>query len=101
MADKTPQELAEKAETPEQYRSAQAKEYGTYVALTDIDYMGVRVYNAGTPVPVSSVLAHGYEAQGVVARVASKTAQAAVSAAADAGDVAVEQPVSLAVPRNG
>ena len=41
--------------TAEELREAQAKEYGTYVALGPIDINGVRAFNEGDAVPVSHV----------------------------------------------
>lgn len=41
--------------TAEELRSAQAKEYGQYVALSPIYIGGARAFNAGDPVPASHV----------------------------------------------
>lgn len=41
--------------TAEELREAQAKEYGTYVAVAPIDINGARAFNEGDAVPVSHV----------------------------------------------
>jgi hypothetical protein len=61
------------AVTPAQaaHIDAQRAEYGTYRAAAPI-YVGVALaYNPGDPVPVSNVLAHGYEAAGLVEKVSN------------------------------
>lgn len=51
-------------------RRETAKEYGQFVAAQDI-YVGTALaYRDGDAVPVSNVKLHGYEAAGVVTRVA-------------------------------
>lgn len=57
------------------YDAALAKEYGTYRAKVDITYEGARAYNAGDPVPVSNVEAHGYLTDGLVEEVTAPTEQ--------------------------
>ncbi len=44
----TPQTVADRLQE-------RAKEYGTYVAVVDINLEGARAFNAGDPVPVSHV----------------------------------------------
>lgn len=51
-------------------RQATRKEYGQFVAAQHI-YVGTALaYREGDPVPVSNVELHGYEAAGLVTRVA-------------------------------
>lgn len=47
--------MADKPMTLEQHMAALAKEYGTYVAVEEIDIDGVRAFNPGHAVPVSHV----------------------------------------------
>lgn len=42
-------------QTLEDYRRAQAQEWGTYVASEPIDINGARAFNVGDPVPASHV----------------------------------------------
>lgn len=44
--------------SPEDYTTAQAAEYGVYVANVPIYVGGARAYNPGHPVPVSAVEDH-------------------------------------------
>lgn len=90
--------MAETPQTAQELAAAQETEWGTYVATADIDHLGVRAYNAGSPVPVSNVKRHDYEAQGLVAKVRSKAGQEAAVASLAPVEVAVEAPISLAVP---
>jgi len=55
--------------TPASIAEAQAVEYGTYVAVVDIEFEGARAYNVGHPVPVSNVEQHGYLDKGWVREV--------------------------------
>lgn len=83
----------------EDFAAAQESEYGTYVAVRDINHGGARAYSAGSPVPVSNVKRHDYEAQGLVAKTSSKAAQdAARTASTDAVEAPLQVPVSLSVP---
>lgn len=43
------------ATTADEYETAQAAEWSTYVATVPIDFYGVRAYNTGDPVPASAV----------------------------------------------
>jgi len=65
--DATPEEVAS-------FRDAQAKEWGTYVALDTILYNGVVQFNAGNPVPVDIATRLGYVESGQVAKVGTKAA---------------------------
>jgi hypothetical protein len=51
------------------YRAAQAKEYGTYVASSDIYVGNALAYRTGDPVPVGNVERHGYDKDGLVTKV--------------------------------
>lgn len=51
--------------------AAQLQEYGQFVATQRIHVGLAMAYDVGHPVPVSNVERFGYEAQGVVTRVAS------------------------------
>jgi hypothetical protein len=62
--------------TAVELREAQAKEYGTYVALAAIDIDGARAFNAGDPVPVSHV-ERGVVAEHQVAKVTTKAGRTA------------------------
>lgn len=61
-------------------QKAREKEWGTYVAVAPILYDGVLAANPGDPVPVSVVEAHGYADDNLVAKVTTKTGQAAIAA---------------------
>jgi hypothetical protein len=93
--------------TPEQvaeHRKELAAEYGTYVAVQPIDFNGVRAFNAGDSVPISTVERYGYASEGVVAKIGTKAATqviGALHASALATGEVVSQPVSLAVPVDG
>jgi hypothetical protein len=63
--DATPEEVAS-------FRDAQAKEWGTYVALDTITYNGVVQFNAGNPVPVDIATRLGYVESGQVGKVGTK-----------------------------
>src|SRR3954471_14662571 len=65
--DATPEEVAS-------FRDAQAKEWGTYVALDTITYNGAVQFNAGNPVPVDIAERLGYVESHQVAKVGSKAA---------------------------
>jgi hypothetical protein len=54
----------------EEFKAAQAVEYGTWVAREDIFHGSALAYVAGHPVPVSNVERHGYDELGLVERVA-------------------------------
>lgn len=62
------------AEVPEALRDLRAEkleEYGQFVATQQINVGTALAFDVGHPVPVSNVERFGYEAQGVVKRVAS------------------------------
>lgn len=63
----------------EEYRQAQAAEYGTYVAAHAIDILGARAFNEGDPVPVSHV-ERGVVSEDAVVKVSTKAGKAAVAA---------------------
>lgn len=63
--------------TVEEYRKAQAAEWGTYVATEPIDINGARAFNPGDPVPVSHVEG-GVVLSESVAKTTTKAAQAAL-----------------------
>lgn len=66
-------------------RAEQEQEYGTFVAAGPI-YVGTALaYNEGDPVPASNVEAHGYEADGLVTRVAKPAAKSSSSKASASG----------------
>ena len=67
----------------EAFRAAQAKEYGQFVATEQIFYAGALAFNVGDAVPISNVAAHGYDTLGVVAKITTKAAAAAVAAATE------------------
>lgn len=48
------------------YAADEAKQWGTWVAKTDIGFGNTLAYRAGDPVPVVNVEAYGYEKQGLV-----------------------------------
>jgi len=62
--------------TAAEYREAQLKEYGTYVAVVPIDIGGARAFNPGDPVPVSHV-ERGVVATDQVAKVTTKAGREA------------------------
>lgn len=62
-------------QTIEEYRKAQAAEWGKYVAVEAIDINGARAFNPGDPVPASHVES-GVVDKGAVAGVATKAAAA-------------------------
>lgn len=62
----------------EEYRKAQAAEYGIYVATQPIDIRGARAFNVGDPVPVSHV-ERGVVSEDVVAKVTTKAGKAAIA----------------------
>lgn len=64
-------------QTTEEYRKAQAAEWGTYVAVEAIDINGARAFNAGDPVPVSHVTG-GVVAESSVAKTTTKAAAAVI-----------------------
>lgn len=77
-------------------RQAQLEEYGQWVAKAPIMFGNALAYDTGHPVPASNVESYGYDKQGLVERVASKTeaskdatetteAEAPPSAAEDSG----------------
>lgn len=49
--------------------AAEAAEYNTWVAVTDIYFDGLPAYRPGMAVPVSNVALYGYDVQGLVKRV--------------------------------
>lgn len=55
---------------------AQAEEYGSFVAVTNIPHDGVLAYAAGHPVPKSNVEKYKYDEQGLVKKVAKANAAA-------------------------
>ena len=65
--------------TPEEeYRQAQAAEYGTYVAARPIDIRGARAFNEGDPVPVSHV-ANGVVSEDDVVKASTKAGKVAIA----------------------
>jgi hypothetical protein len=60
-------------------REAQLAEYGQWEATDRIMFGNALAYDVGHPVPVSAVEMYGYDKQGLVKRVATKT-EAAKSA---------------------
>jgi hypothetical protein len=72
------------ADTAEEYRRAQEKEYGSYVATAPIDIYGARAFNVGDPVPVSHVEG-GIVPRDRVVGSTTKAAAAAVDAATPKG----------------
>jgi hypothetical protein len=68
--------------TAEEYRKAQATEWGTYVALVPIDIDGARAFNPGDPVPASHVTASLVD-EGQVAKTTTKAGQSAAAAVTD------------------
>jgi hypothetical protein len=83
----------------------QKKEWGTYVAIGPIHHNGVLAYTAGDPVPVSNVELHGYDNDGLVAKVDTKAGQDVIRELHENGGVlsgAVSPPalppVSMGVP---
>ena len=99
MADTTPA-----VATPEEtqtFRSAQEKEWNTYVAVQPISFNGSPAYNPGDPVPVSNVERYGYEADGLVVKITTKAGTEAIKKLAEAATAqpTVDQaaPVSLNV----
>lgn len=68
----------------EDYKAAQAAEYGTWVAAVPIDVDGVRAFNEGNPVPASHVKKYGYDKSDLVKK-AEAAAKAASSAAPEKG----------------
>lgn len=71
--------------------AAEAAEYGTYVAVATIYFDGLPAYRAGMAVPVSNVVLHGYEEQGLVRRVDA----APVEQPAPVEPAPVEQPAPI------
>lgn len=61
----------------EEYRQAQAAEYGTFVATEEILIDGARAFNVGDPVPVSHV-ERGVVSADSVAKQSTKAGRAAV-----------------------
>lgn len=51
------------------FRTAQQKEYGQYVAATEIYVGNALAYAPGHPVPASNVKLHGYDKNGLVTKV--------------------------------
>lgn len=70
--------MTQPVSTPEvdEFLAAQAKEYGTYVALGPIDIGGVRAFNKGDAVPVGHVDREVVSKE-QVAKVTTKAGQAA------------------------
>jgi hypothetical protein len=103
MADKA-QPVATPLATPEEvksFRQQQVEEWGTWVAVQQILHNGVLAYNPGDPVPASNVSKHGYDSNGLVARVGSAPAREVVQAALANATAAAEDlgdPVTLGVP---
>lgn len=78
------------------YRAAQAKEYGQYVATQDITVGNALAYIEGQAVPVSNVQAFGYLEQGLVRAVADVAADEQQQAhAASGGGVEVVPPAPV------
>lgn len=63
----------------EEYREAQAAEYGEYVAKHPIDIRGARAFNTGDPVPVSHVKS-GTVSKDDVVKASTKAGAAAAAA---------------------
>lgn len=62
----------------EEYRQAQAAEYGAWVATKAIDIGGARAFNVGDPVPASHVK-RGVVPKDAVAKPDSKAGEAATN----------------------
>jgi hypothetical protein len=62
--------------TPEELAAAQAREYGTYVAIHPIDIRGARAFNVGDPVPVGHVES-GLVPEDSIAKATTKAGRAA------------------------
>ena len=62
--------------TAAELRDAQAAEYGTYVAVSQIKLDGVNAFNVGDPVPASHV-ERGVVSQSEVAKTSTKAGRAA------------------------
>jgi hypothetical protein len=97
MTEKTPP-VAASAEDVAAFRTEQQKEWGQYIALTDISFNGARAYNAGDPVPASNVEKHKYLDQGLVTKVATKAGQDLIASIQPSEPTEVPPPVSLGVP---
>jgi hypothetical protein len=101
--DSAPEVVFATQEEKAAFVEEQVKEYGTYVAVAPITFNGVPAYNVGDPVPISNVEKHGYEKDGLVARIDSKAGQDMVRAIHESNQQAanqeqtVAQPVSLGV----
>jgi hypothetical protein len=63
-------------QTVDEYRKAQAAEWGTYVATQAIDINGARAFNVGDPVPASHVT-NGVVREDYVAKTTTKAAKSA------------------------
>lgn len=97
MADTPP--LASPQETAD-FRSAQVKEWTTWVAVQPITHNGALAYNPGDSVPAANVEKYGYATDGLVAKQGTKAANELISglhASATDSTVQVVQPVSLGV----
>jgi len=57
-------------------KAAEIAEWNTYRAVSPIFHDGIRAYNEGDPVPVSNVVLHGYDKDGLVEGVAIPSAPA-------------------------
>ena len=62
----------------EEYRQAQATEYGTFVANKAINIGGARAFNVGDPVPTSHV-ERGVVSDEDVVKASTKAGQAAIA----------------------
>lgn len=79
--------VQEAVKAAREQRAITTKEYGTYVAVEDIDILGTRAFNTGDAVPIYHVES-GLVETASVAKVDTKAAAAAVEEAT-ATDVAV------------
>jgi hypothetical protein len=70
--------------TAQQFREAQAAEYGVYVAAHAIDIDGARAFNAGDPVPASHV-ERGVVASDDVVKTSTKAGQALAAGTTEKG----------------
>lgn len=102
MTDKNIPAPVASPEEVEKLRAALEQDWGTFIAVQPISFNGAPAYNVGDPVPASNVQRHGYEAQGLVAKVTTKAGQDVArqlhAATADLGVVEVQPPVSLNIP---
>lgn len=83
------------------WRASQVEEYSQWEAAGDIYHGNALAYTAGDPVPASNVVAHDYDAQGLVRRPAGWTDPVPGDNIEDAPKAApVAAPVSDGAPEN-